>query len=104
MDMKLVYVPCHNGDEAKSIARRAIEAKLVASADLFPVHSMHVREGSLQEETQVVIIFKTSVNRVTPLKMKVAEWHSGDVPCIIDFTASANEPWGQWLMNSLKNT
>ena len=97
MDMRLVLVTHPSKEHAERINRGVIDAKLAACVLVTDVKSFYNWEGKLNEDDEVVTIFKTSTNKVVDLQKYIETNHDYDVPAIISFQANANESYGNWL-------
>ena len=53
-DASLVYVPCKDKDEARTIAKELLDERLVACANFFPVESMFRWKGSIDSSSEIV--------------------------------------------------
>jgi periplasmic divalent cation tolerance protein len=94
-----VHVTFGSHEEARRVAREAVERRLAACASLTaPVHSIYWWEGAIQSEDEVAVVFKTSQARKDELVDFIASRHSYDVPAIIIHRpAGVNEPYGAWI-------
>jgi periplasmic divalent cation tolerance protein len=77
-----VYVTCKNGAEARMLARRALEKRLAACANMFPVSSIFWWNGAIHSSKETAVIFKTRASLVRALVSELENAHSYDVPCI----------------------
>ena len=89
----LVYITTGDMKEARSIGRTLIESKLAACVNIIDqMHSMYVWEGELQDDTEVILIAKTSEDCLDRLVTKVKSVHSYDCPCVIAWPIKAGNP------------
>ena len=80
----LVEVTTSGEDESKSIGRRVVEERLAACANIIPcVTSFYWWKGVLEEDTESILILKTSAEKVEKLIARVRELHSYENPAII---------------------
>jgi len=102
-DLRFVYVTVGNGEEASLIAKEVVKTKLAACANLLSnMSSFYFWKGELQEDKEVVLIFKTNESKLEPLIQKIKELHSYEVPCIVSLPIdSGNSDYLEWLRNSL---
>ena len=81
----LGYITCPTMDEARRIADRLLEERLIACANLFeggPL-SLYEWKGQKEETKEVLLLVKTTEARFDELVQRVRALHSYDVPCIV---------------------
>jgi periplasmic divalent cation tolerance protein len=84
MDVNWVYMTAGSTDEARSIGRELVRLRLAACINIFEnMNSLFMWEGDIQDEREVVMVAKTSNERVPELVEKVKSLHSYSCPCII---------------------
>lgn len=98
-DVILVYCTCKDLDEAKLIAKKCVENRLAACANILPTMlSIYWWESKLEESTEVVLLFKTKTELFTSLKEKILALHSYQVPCVISLPIlNGNLPYLDWI-------
>ena len=103
MQVNFVYMTAGSGDEARSIGKALVEAKLAACVNIIdPMHSIYMWEGKLQEDTEVVMIAKTTDGKVGKLIETVKSLHSYDCPCILAMPVHAgNQAFLDWIGESV---
>lgn len=79
MEVRLVLVTAP-ATEARGLARRLVEERLVACANLVDVHSVFRWEGALEEQEEALLVLKTTRARLDALRERVVALHSYDVP------------------------
>lgn len=80
----LVYVTAANVEEARTIGRAMVEARLAACANVLPGMVPIFRwEGEIAEGSESVVILKTTAGRVDALVAAVEAMHSYDCPCAL---------------------
>ncbi len=98
----MVYVTSKNLAEARLIAMHLLESKLIACANFFPAKSMYWWEGKIVEESEQVVIMKTSKKHFKNIKREVLKMHSSDVPCIVGYAMHAgHEDFLKWLKKTV---
>lgn len=81
---KLIYCSTSNIDEARMIAQRLLEEKLVACVNIIPtVESMYRWKGLIETEKETVLFIKTINEKVDATVNRITQLHSYDVPEII---------------------
>jgi len=99
--MIIAYIPCKDEDEASTIAKALVGEKLAACAHLWPIRSIYMWEGSMEDGTETVLLAKTDDSLYGALAERVTELHSYDVPAIIKVQAIANKEYEKWLKEEL---
>src|SRR5690554_2960200 len=92
-----IYSTFPNRDEALSAARKLLERKLIACANLVDnVTSLYHWEGALQQEMEVAMIAKTARHEAAISLLK--ESHPYELPCIVALPlAGGHAPFLQWV-------
>jgi periplasmic divalent cation tolerance protein len=79
---KLIYCSTTDVNEARMIAQKLLEEKLVACVNIIPtVESMYRWDGLIEKE--MVLFFKTINEKVDATIKRTDQLHSYDVPEII---------------------
>ena len=92
----VVYITTSGLDEAKFIGRTLVKERLVACANIFPITSIYHWDG-LQENEEVVLLVKTTTEKVKKIEQRVKELHSYDVPCIISLAIDGSDDYLNWI-------
>ena len=79
-------------------------SKLAACVNIIDqMNSMYMWEGELQDDSETILIAKTTQDRVPELIEKVKSTHSYDCPCIISFPISdGNDAFLDWIAGEVK--
>ena len=78
---RIVLVTCASIAEARKIGRSAVEKKLAACANIVPgVESIYRWKGRVERAREVLVVMKTTSNRLSQLEREVKRVHSYDVP------------------------
>lgn len=91
-----VTITCTSKKEAEMIAHQLLDRKLIACANLFPVHSLHLWKGKKEKSSEWVLWGKTIEKKYAALEKEVKKLHSYDVPFIgyvKEKTTPAIERW-----------
>jgi periplasmic divalent cation tolerance protein len=89
----LIYITAGNAEEARTIGRALVEARLAACANVLgPMTSIYRWDGAVQEGKEAVLIAKTTTALVEALTMKVREMHSYDCPCVVALPVDGGNP------------
>jgi periplasmic divalent cation tolerance protein len=95
--MILVYVTCRDRAEAERIAEHLLKKRLIACANMFPIESMYWWKGKITGDNEFAILGKTIEEKFPEIKKEVKKIHSYEVPCIIKWSAEADEGFLAWL-------
>ncbi len=88
----LVYVTCADGEEAGRIARRAVEERLAACANVIPsVTSVFRWEGRVQSAPECLCLLKSLADCLPGLIEAIKEEHSYELPCITALPLSGGD-------------
>jgi periplasmic divalent cation tolerance protein len=84
---------------ARLLARAALEARLVACANLIPrIESHYWWQGRLESGAEVLVVFKTTRARLAPLQKLILSKHPYDTPefIILPITAGSRR-YLEWM-------
>lgn len=79
----VIMTTTDNPDEAKSLARSLVEAKLAACVQVIPITSHYSWEGSLEESGELLLLIKTTAGRYDDVEQFLKNKHSYDTPEIV---------------------
>jgi len=98
----LTSVP--NSEEAETIARKIIEAKLAACVQVLPtMKSFYFWNDDIQADSEHLLLIKTIIEKYDELEEFIQANHSYDVPEIVALAAErVSESYLTWLENYLK--
>jgi periplasmic divalent cation tolerance protein len=104
MQIRFVYMTAGSADEAGKIGHELVSAGLAACVNILPhMSSIYLWEGKLQQDAEVVMIAKTTVERVAELIDKVKSIHSYTVPCMVSLVVEdGHTPFLEWIADSVK--
>ena len=78
---RVVLVTAPNLKTARLLAREALQDRLVACANLIPrLESHYWWQGTLEKSTEVLVVMKTTRERLRALEQKVLGLHPYDTP------------------------
>jgi periplasmic divalent cation tolerance protein len=78
---RVVLVTCVSVAEARKIGRSAVEKKLAACANIVPgVESIYRWKRKVERAREVLVVMKTTSNRLSQLEREVRRMHSYDLP------------------------
>ena len=80
-------------DAAGALARALVDERLAACVNIVPsVRSVYRWEGRLEEDTEVLLVAKTNIERVPELSERVRELHPYDLPETLALPVSGGSP------------
>ncbi len=83
-DHRLLLCTCPDRETALGLAERLVGEGLAACVNLLPdVTSVYRWEGEVQQDAEVLLLIKTSLERVEPLTDRLSRLHPYEVPEII---------------------
>jgi periplasmic divalent cation tolerance protein len=99
MRYRIVMVTCASIAEARKIARKVVEKKLAACANISPgVESIYRWKEKVERAREVLMILKTSAARLPELEREVKRLHSYDVPEFIVLPiAAGSKEYLRWI-------
>ncbi len=104
MKLNFIYMTAGSRDEARKIGKELVAAGLAACVNILDnMNSFYKWQGEIQDDTEVVIIAKTTEDRVPALIEKVKALHSYDCPCIVAIPVSGgNQAFLDWVAAEVK--
>jgi periplasmic divalent cation tolerance protein len=103
-NINFVYMTVGNMDEARKIGSRLVTSKLAACVNMIEnMASVYIWDGEIQEDREIVLIAKTTQDRVPDLIEAVKAQHSYDCPCIVTIPVTGgNEAFLGWIENQVR--
>jgi len=102
--MLVVLTTTPNQDEAESLAKRIVEARLAPCVQVLPqMKSFYFWEGAVQNDTEHLLLIKTLEDKFDSLERFIQDNHSYEVPEIVALDAKeVSESYLGWLNGALK--
>ena len=99
MQIRFVYMTAGSREEAATIGRALVEERLAACVNIIsPMQSIYRWQGKIEEDSEVVMIAKTTARHMDRLISKVRELHSYECPCIVAWEiVDGNAPFLEWI-------
>jgi len=97
-----VYAVFGSDEEARRIARMAVEERLAACANILgPCRSIYRWQGGIEEAGEVPALFKTRAEQAPALLERIAALHGYDVPAAVVWPiADALDAYAKWVDES----
>lgn len=94
----LVLITCGSEEEARTIARNLVDARLAAGVQILPIESVYTWESEVVEDDEWLLICKTGSHRYERIEAMVGELHSYEVvPIYMIEMTSAGDPYRRWI-------
>lgn len=101
----VVFVTAPSKEQAQTIARTLVEARLAACVSLLPIHSIYTWDGEVQMEDEWQLIIKSKLSMFAALKATICSIHPYEVPEIIALPIQAGStPYLQWIADHVDNS
>lgn len=99
----IAYVTTPNDEAAKKIAHGVISKKLAACVNIIPnLTSIYEWDGHVNEDSEVLLMIKTSTEKVDELSKFVRENHPYSVAEVISVKIeNGNPPYLDWITKSV---
>ena len=104
---RLVFVTCASQATAERIAETLVMERLAACVNIIGkddgfVRSFYIWEGTLERATEVLLIIKTTDERLAALEKRVAELHEYTTPEFLAVPViSGSNAYLEWLTKSV---
>ena len=92
-----IKTTCKNEIEAKLIASKLLENKMIACANYFNIKSMYSWEGNIETEEEVLLILKTNNKNQTEVMDEIIKLHSYELPVITIGSITLNTSAKDWI-------
>ena len=102
MKTNFIYMTAGNKDEATKIGKELVTSRLAACVNILDdMNSFYLWQGEIQDDREVVMIAKTTEERIPQLIEKVRSMHSYDCPCIVSLpVAGGYQPFLDWIADN----
>lgn len=89
--------------DARALARELVEARVAACVNILPaVQSVYRWEGRVTEDSEQLLLIKTTAERVDALREELFRRHPYDVPEFVVLpVAGISDAYGAWLAGSV---
>jgi len=102
----VVFITAASAEEAMRIAEVLVNSKLAACVQVLPeMHSIYLWKGEVERAREVLMIAKTTSEKLEGLQSQVHAIHSYETPEIIALPIVAGtEDYLKWLTSSLEGS
>ena len=103
MSVNFIYMTASSKAEAQKIGKALVDSRLAACVNILDnMQSIYRWEEKIQEDSEVVLIAKTTETRVPRLIDKVKSLHSYDCPCIVSLPIlDGYPPFLDWIKSEV---
>lgn len=90
---------------AEALATGIVEERLAACANVVPgITSVYWWDGRVQRDGEVLVIFKTTEDRLDELRSRLVELHPYDVPEVLAFPVPAgSDDYLAWVREEVRS-
>ncbi len=101
---RVVFVTAPDVETAQKIARAWVDAHLVACVNMVPgITSIYRFEGRVEESSEVLLVAKTSADRIAELEASLAALHPYQVPEFVVIDAAHVAPgYAAWIASETR--
>lgn len=102
--MIIVLNTTPNLEEAETLAKKIVEAKLAACVQVLPnIKSFYYWENKIEEDAEYLLLIKTAEENFAELETFIQANHSYDVPEIVALEAKdVSDSYLNWMKDYLK--
>lgn len=91
-------------EAASDLARRLVDARLAACVNVVDCTSTYRWDGAIHEDSESILLAKTTVDRYDELVDRIVDWHPHDVPCVERIDAGdAYGPFAAWCADAVSD-
>jgi periplasmic divalent cation tolerance protein len=104
--MIIVLTTAADAEEGRALARSLVERSLAACVQILPpMTSVYKWDEKIQEETEYLLLIKTSSSNWDNVRSFISENHSYTIPEIVAINAAeVSEPYLEWLRGVLNGS
>ncbi len=100
--MIFVYITNPNLKTAKNIAKKLLEKRLIACANIFPIKSLYWWKDKIEDSNEFVLIAKSLEKNFRKIIKEVRKIHPYEVPCICRIRVKANKEFENWVRKEVR--
>ena len=96
-----VYTTAPDEKSAETLAKEIVVAKLGSCCNFWPVRTIYSWEGELRNDTEHIILIKTSKKKFDDLEKYIVKNHPYSMPAIVSFPwDDSHKPFEDWVNNN----
>ena len=96
-----VYTTAPDEKTAEALSKTIIEKKLGACCNFWPVRTIYSWEGKMKDDTEHVMLIKTSKKKFKDLEKYIVKNHPYSMPAIVSLPwDDSHEPFKNWVNNN----
>jgi periplasmic divalent cation tolerance protein len=95
--ISVIYVTFPDEATAKLIGKELLDLKIIACINILPVQSMYLWKGVSEDGNETVGLIKTSTKLLSKCIEIITRLHPYEIPCILNFSVSANKDYYDWV-------
>ena len=101
---RVVLTAIDNYERARQIARTLVSEQLAACCNILPgATSIYSWQNGVHEESEFLILIKTSHSLLGPVEQRIRELHPYEVPEIVSMRMEeASLPYLEWMHTALQ--
>jgi periplasmic divalent cation tolerance protein len=98
--LRLIWTTFPDSPTARAASARIVELGLAACATEMPAYSIYHWKGRLEQNAEVVVLYKTTPKKVGMLFEEIRRLHPYGVPEIVEVEAGrVYEPYLRWVLD-----
>ena len=103
MKVNFIYMTAGSREEARKIGKELVISRLAACVNILDnMNSLYMWQGKVQDDSEIVMIAKTTEDHVPQLVEKVKSLHSYECPCIVSIPVSGgNQAFLDWIADEV---
>ncbi|MCY7294688.1 divalent-cation tolerance protein CutA [Alteromonas sp. a30] len=103
-DLCVILCTCSGVEEAKKLARMALESRFVACVNVIPeITSMYWWDDNIQEDNECQLVFKTQKNHAEKLYDVIRSEHSYDtIEWVVLDVERASDEYADWMRSAIR--
>ena len=87
-------------ESAANTLKHLISKRQIACGNILPTQSLYTWEGKLNQESESLVLMKTSIEMREVAIKEIKRVHPYQVPAIISWETESNDEYGRWVMES----
>lgn len=98
--IRIALTTCSDSDSAATLASQLVERGVAACVNIVPgIRSIYRWQGKIEDDSECLLIIKTTVDRMTDIKTAITELHDYDVPeCIVLPVETGTPAYLNWVV------